>query len=54
MGKYGITQEIINDPDAIIQKLMNDGKLTQDQYNQARQRAAQMKDNPMFKNYFKI
>lgn len=35
LGGLGIPNNIINDPQAIIQHLMNNGSITQDQYNQA-------------------
>lgn len=35
LGKYGIPQNIANNPDAIIQYLMNSGKVSQEQYNRA-------------------
>ena len=42
MGKgLNVPQSIANDPNAIIQHLMNNGQLTQDQYNQAAQMAKQ-------------
>ena len=47
MQNLGVSQDIANDPDAIIQKMMQEGKLTQAQYNQARQTASQLK--PMFR-----
>ena len=51
--KMGISQDIADDPDAIIQKLMSDGKLSQQQYNAARQAAAKIQSNPMFKQLMK-
>ena len=53
MNHYGISQDIANDPDAIIQKMMQEGKITQDQYNQARQAASQIKNNPLFSQMMK-
>lgn len=35
--------ENLNDPNAIIQHLMNSGQVSQDQYNQARQMAARFR-----------
>jgi len=54
MSHYGISQDIANDPDAIIQKMMQEGRITQEQYNRARQIAPQIQNNPMFKQLFKI
>ena len=36
-----VPQEIANDPNAIIQHMMNNGKISQQQYNQAAQMAKQ-------------
>ena len=35
LGSLGIPGYIINDPQAILQHLMNNGRITQDQYNEA-------------------
>lgn len=43
--RFNLPQNI-NDPQAIIQHLLNSGQITQDQVNQA----MQMRNNPMFKN----
>lgn len=51
MNKYGIDKSIANDPDAIIQKMMQEGRLSQQQYNQARQMASQFQNSPMFRNF---
>ena len=37
-----LPQNIANDPNAIIQHLMNNGQVSQDQYNQAVKMAEQM------------
>ncbi len=49
MSRYGISEDIANDPDAIIQKMMQDGKVSQQQYDSARQAAYQIQNNPMFR-----
>ena len=51
-SKFGIPKELMNDPDGAIQYLMDSGKLTQTQYNQAKQMADQMRNNPMFQQMF--
>jgi predicted O-linked N-acetylglucosamine transferase (SPINDLY family) len=51
MQRYGISQDIANDPNAIIQKMMGDGRVTQEQYNSARQIASQIQNNPMFNQF---
>lgn len=40
-------------PDAIIQNLMQQGKITQEQYNQARMQAKQIQQNPLFNQLMK-
>ncbi len=39
----------LNDPQQIVQHLLNSGQITQDQVNQA----MQMRNNPMFRGLFK-
>lgn len=40
--QMGIPKEFQNNPQGMIQKLMNDGKLSQAQYNQLQQTARQI------------
>ena len=42
LGSLGVPQNISNDPQAVIQNMMNRGVVTQDQYNQAMQQAKNM------------
>lgn len=42
LGGLGVPQNIANNPQAVIQNLMNSGKISQDQYNQAMQIAKSM------------
>lgn len=49
MSQWGIPQNIANNPNAILQQLMSSGRVSQAQYNQARQMASQMQNNPFFK-----
>lgn len=44
LGQFGIPQDIANDPQAVIQHLMNNGKISQSQYDQAVQMANQFKN----------
>lgn len=46
--RFNLPQNM-NDPQSIIQHLLNSGQISQDQVNQA----MQMRNNPMFKNLFK-
>lgn len=48
-NKYGIK----GNPDEIISQMMKDGKISQDQYNQARSNAMFLQNNPMFRGFFK-
>lgn len=48
MQRYGISQDIAGNPDAIIQKMMSEGRISQAQYNAARQAAAKIQNNPLF------
>ena len=48
MQNYGISQDIANNPNAIIQKLMSEGRVSQEQYNAARQAASRIRNHPMF------
>lgn len=47
-NKLSIPQEYLSDPNGAIQYLMNSGKLTQQQYDWARNTAQQIQNNPMF------
>ena len=42
LGQYGISQDISNNPQAVIQSLLNSGKISQNQYNQAMMMAKNM------------
>lgn len=42
LAQFGVPQNLANNPQAIIQNLMNSGKVSQDQYNQAMQMAKNM------------
>ena len=46
---FNLPENIGNNPQAIIQHLLNTNQITQDQLNQA----MQMRGNPMFKGLFK-
>lgn len=43
LSQFGVPQDIANDPQAVIQHLMNNGKITQAQYDQAVQMANSLK-----------
>lgn len=49
MKKMGISPDKAQDPDAILQDLMSSGRISQQDYNKARQAAQQIQNNPMFR-----
>ena len=49
----GVSEDIADDPNKIIQSLMSNGKITQEQYNSARATAMQMQSNPLFRQMMK-
>lgn len=51
-SRLGVTPEMLQDPQQAIQQLMNQGKITQDQYNWAVNQANQIKNNPQINQYF--
>ena len=53
LQKLNIPQEYANNPQGAIQYLMNNGKITQEQYNMANNQLKQLQNNPMFKQLFK-
>ena len=52
LQRYNVPQEFVNNPNGAIQYLMNTGRLTQAQYNQAAMMSRQMQNNPMFSRLF--
>ena len=53
MKHCGVSANIANDPDAIIQQTMQSGKIRQDQYNAAWKAAMQIQNNPLFRRLVK-
>ena len=51
-NKFWIPQQFMNDPNGAIQYLLNSGKISQAQYNQIKQMADQLKNDPSFKQMF--
>lgn len=51
--KLNLPQNInpMQNPQAAIQHLMNNGQLTQEQYNQVQQVARQIQNNPQFQQF---
>ena len=52
LSQMGIPKEFQNNPQNAIQYLMNNGKITQAQYNNANNQLKQMQNNPLFKQLF--
>ena len=53
LTRYNIPSEYANDPNGMIQYMMNSGKITQEQYNQANALFQQFQNFPQFRNTFK-
>ena len=51
-GYLQIPQNMAKDPKAVIQHLMDTGRINQQQYMQAKRMADQMQSNPMFRQMF--
>lgn len=46
--KLNIPQNLMNNPQAAIQHLMNNGQMSQEQFNQLQQMAQRIQQNPQF------
>ena len=53
LQKMNIPSEFASNPQGAIQYLMNNGRISQEQYNNANNQLKQLQNNPMFKQYFK-
>lgn len=49
---WGVDPTIADDSNAIIQKMMQENKISQYRYNIARQSAYQMQNNPLLSQFF--
>jgi hypothetical protein len=52
LSQMGIPKEFQNNHQNAIQYLMNNGKISQAQYNNANNQLKQMQNNPLFKQLF--
>lgn len=52
LQKMNIPTEYKDNPNGAIQYLMNNGLVTQEQYNMANNKLKQLQNNPMFKQLF--
>lgn len=50
--KLNIPQSMMNNPSEAIQHLLNNGQMTQEQYNSLQKMAKQIQDNPQFAQMF--
>ena len=50
--KINLPQNAMQNPQAAVQQLMADGKMSQAQFNQLQQMAKQIQSNPMFAKMF--
>lgn len=48
MSGMNIPKNMMNNPNEVIQYLMNSGRMNQSQYNQLKQMAGQIQSNPQF------
>ena len=53
LQNLNIPQNIQNNPQAIVQHLMNSGQMSQQQFNQLQNMAKQIQGNPQFMQIFK-
>lgn len=53
-NRLNVPQNIANNPNAIIQHLMNSGAMSQEQYNQLKQVAGQIQNYPQFQQQMGI
>lgn len=44
----GLPPNAFQNPQAVIQQMMNSGRITQEQFNQVNQQMQQMRNNPQF------
>lgn len=52
LQQLNIPQEYANNPQGAIQYLMNNGRISQEQYNNANNQLKQLQNNPLFKQFF--
>jgi len=52
--RLNIPQNMMSNPNAAIQQLMNSGQMTQAQYNQLKQMSKQIMNNPQFAQFMQM
>lgn len=52
LESMNIPEEYRKSPNDVIQYLMNNGKITQQQYNLASEQARKLQNNPLFRQFF--
>lgn len=53
LQRFGVSPQALSNPQALIQQMLNSGRITQEQYNQASAQARQMQNNPQFMQMIK-
>lgn len=51
--RLNLTQDVMQNPQAAVQQLMNSGQMSQAQFNQLQQMAKQITNSPQFAQMFK-
>ena len=53
-SRFNLPQNVnLNNPQEVMQSLLNNGSISQSQLNQANQMAQQIRNNPAFQNMFR-
>lgn len=52
LQQMNIPNEYANNPQGAIQYLMNNGRISQEQYNKANNQLKQLQSDPMFRQFF--
>lgn len=52
LDSMNIPEQYRSNPNDVIQYLMNNGRITQEQYNIANSQARQLQNNPLFRQFF--
>ncbi len=53
LAARNLPPELLNNPQGVVQQLMNSGRMTQEQFNSLRQTAEQIQRMPQFKQMMK-
>ena len=53
LAKMGLPPAALQNPQQAVQELVNSGRMSQEQFNNYRQMAIQLQNNPQFRQFFK-